>query len=469
MQKAGFVVAGTHSGCGKTSVALGLMAALAGKGFKVQPFKVGPDFIDPGHHTRITGRQSYNLDGWMLSSEYNHGLFCQGMNDADVGVVEGVMGLFDGFSGKEESGSTAQIAKWLDLPVLLVIDAKSMARSAAALSLGYCSFDPGLHLDKVIFNRVGSPAHIDILQEAMQSLPEIQVVAHLPREEKIEIPSRHLGLITNEDLQTDGNRIEHLAGWIEQNVDLDAMIKSFEFKQDRILEIDKFNQELQSSDNDARRQERFAGLRIAVARDEAFCFYYPDNLELLEELGAEIVYFSPLEDTSLPDDIYGIYLGGGYPELNARRLSENTKLKAQLLDFADHGNPIYAECGGFMYLMQELEDVNADTYPMVGIFALHARMEKRFRALGYREIQIERDCILGRSDTVCRGHEFHYSSIDNDNFQGKLIYDVIDRKGKKRNSEGYAYKNVLASYIHLHWGSYPEIARNFLHACAVKE
>ncbi|MFW6415520.1 MAG: cobyrinate a,c-diamide synthase, partial [Thermodesulfobacteriota bacterium] len=398
MQQAGFVVAGTHSGCGKTSVALGLMAALSQKGFKVQPFKVGPDFIDPGHHTRITGRQSYNLDGWMLSREYNHDLFRQGMKDADVAVVEGVMGLFDGFSGKEESGSTAQIAKWLDLPVLLVVDAKSMARSAAALALGYCSFDQALNLNKLIFNRVGSPAHMDILQDAMQSLPGIEVIAHLPREENIAIPSRHLGLVTNEDLQTDEDRIDSLAKWIGQNLDLDLLIERFEIKQDKIPGSKNSSQV--SFGGGGSDQNRFSGLRIAVARDEAFCFYYPDNLELLQEMGAEIACFSPLRDAALPEDISGIYLGGGYPELNAKRLSENTELKTQILDFADRDNPIYAECGGFMYLMQELEDVDANKFPMVGIFDLRARMENRFRALGYREIQIARDSILGSKDTV---------------------------------------------------------------------
>ncbi len=459
MTQAGLVVAGTHSGCGKTSVALGMMAALVDRGFRVQPFKVGPDFIDPGHHGRITGRQSFNLDGWMLSPEYNRELFFQKTRDADVAIVEGVMGLFDGFSGKEESGSTAQIAKWLDLPVLLVIDAKSMARSAAALAQGYCDFDPELYLNKVIFNRVGSEAHREILQEAMHSLPQIEVVAHLPREEKIQIPSRHLGLVTQQEFKSDEQRINSLAQWIGENLSLDMLIKRFSLHQACFSET---NPDPGKSINPSALKGKTKKMRIAVARDEAFCFYYPDNLNFLQELGAQIICFSPLQDLDLPEDISAMYLGGGYPELGAQRLSANSRLKSQILDHARNGLPVYAECGGFMYLMQELTDIDGKKYPMVGLFALGARMESKFKALGYREICIEKDSILGPANTICRGHEFHYSSIQKDAFQGDFLYEVTDRKGRRKSSEGYACRNVLASYIHLHWGSNPKIPRHFL-------
>ena len=304
----GLVIAGTQSGVGKTTVTLGLLYALARRGLTVQPFKVGPDFIDPGHHTRAAGRVCRNLDGWMLSREANLALFRRQAREADVAVVEGVMGLFDGYDGASEAGSTAQMAKWLGLPVLLVVDARAMARSAAALVHGFASFDPALNLAGVVFNRVGSPAHLEYLQQAMTSLPGVRCFGGLPRDQELAIPERHLGLATAEDHPLDDAYLDHLADRLETHLDLPGLLAALP----RL----------------ALPEEPAPAVtpplvRLGVARDRAFCFYYPENLELLASFGAELVPFSPLTDRELPAGLDGIYLGGGYPELYAGQLAAN--------------------------------------------------------------------------------------------------------------------------------------------------
>ena len=443
-------IAGTHSGCGKTTVSLGIMAALVKRGLKVQAFKAGPDFIDPGHHRRITGRDSHNLDGWMLSRRYNQEIFARHSRDAEVAVLEGVMGLFDGFSGADESGSTAQMAKWLNLPVILVIDARSMARSAAAVALGYTRFDPELPLSGVIFNRVAGEFHAEILGNAMASLFELPVYGYLPRDEKLEIPSRHLGLVTDEDFGIDDDRQGRLAAWIENNLNLDELLGSMEEKETGNVSYSIHGE---------------PDIRIGVARDEAFCFYYPENLRLLREAGAELIPFSPIRSRNLPRGIKGLYFGGGYPELHCKALSENHGLLDAIRDFGLGGGPIYGECGGFMYLMREISDLEGQTYPMVGLFPMGAQMENRLKALGYREIITRKRSVLGQAGTTVRGHEFHYSQIREMGPAPETIYSMADRKAAGRNDEGFMINNVLGSYVHLHWGSNPETAGEFVDFC----
>ncbi len=438
-------IAGTHSGCGKTTVSLGLMAALVNRGLTVQPFKVGPDFIDPGHHRRITGRDSHNLDGWMMNRETNYDIFERYSRDANVAVVEGVMGLFDGFSGSDETGSTAQMAKWLELPTVIVIDARSMARSAAAVALGFSTFDPELLLKGVIFNRLGSPAHREIIEEAMEAFPHIPVIGYLPREEGLEIPSRHLGLVTDEDFRADETRIKELAGWIEDNLDLDSLIR-------------------ESVENPLTCSSSFpeTDVKIGIAGDEAFCFYYPESLRLIRMAGAELVPFSPLRSAQLPEGISGLIFGGGYPELYCKTLSQNKSLLAGIREFGLSGRPIYAECGGFMYLMNSICDFDGEIFPMVGIFPMIAQMEKRLRSLGYREIKTLEECMLGPADTIVRGHEFHYSSIQEQDNPINQIYAMKGRKGLVKTNEGFMLKQVLGSYVHLHLGSNPDVAGYFV-------
>jgi len=428
----------------------------------VQPFKVGPDFIDPGHHAMVVGRTSHNLDGWMMDRDCNCGIFNRYTLDADAAVVEGVMGLFDGFSGGDESGSTAQMAKWLDLPVVLVIDVASMARSAAAIAVGFRRFDLHLFLAGVILNRVAGPGHAEILKSAFESVPEIPVLGRLPRKNDLAIPSRHLGLVTAEDMGADFLQADKLAAWIEAGVDLDGML-------DRSRRQGMQETRGTYSDDAQSLSLRIAldknPVRIGVARDEAFCFYYQENLRLLEEAGAELVRFSPLRDRSLPLGIKGLILGGGYPELRAEILSRNRVLLREIRRAAAAGMAMYAECGGFMYLMEEIEDLQGCTHAMAGVFPFRSRMEKRLKALGYREIMTWEDSILGPAGTTIRGHEFHYSAISRQAAGVSSIYRIVDRKGKTGTREGFQVNNVLGSYVHLHWGSNPTVAGNFVSYC----
>ncbi|WP_147822329.1 cobyrinate a,c-diamide synthase [Salidesulfovibrio onnuriiensis] len=433
------VIAGTHSGCGKTSVSLGLMRALTRLGRTVQPYKCGPDFIDPGHHGLACGRISHNLDGWMLSHGINRDIFHREARGADLALVEGVMGLHDGYSGTREEGSTAHMAKQLGLPVVLVVDARAMARSAAALVGGYAGFDPDVKFAGVIFNRVGSESHAGLLRDAMSLLPDIPVLGCLRREEGIGLPSRHLGLHTAEE-QEDEDRYELLADWIESCLDLERFCAA-------IPEVEI------APPTDA--PFPAPSVRLGIARDRAFCFYYAENLRLLRQSGAELVEFSPMRDRKLPDDLDALYFGGGYPELYAFELSQNTRMKKQVRAFHESGRPIYAECGGFMYLMNDIISREQGRFAMTGIFPVRASMEQRFRALGYREVETLADSLLGPAGTLARGHEFHYSGIEDGIVPESMpsIYALRDRKGPREQAEGFLIGNTLGSYVHLHFGS----------------
>ena len=444
----GIVVAGVHSGCGKTSITLGLMAAFKRRGLRVAPFKAGPDFIDPGHHTTITGVAGRNLDGWMLKKEINLEIFRQNTGQADIAVVEGVMGLFDGYDGRTEAGSTAQLAKWLDLPVLLVVDARSMARSAGALVQGFENFDPDLKFAGVLFNKIGSPVHLDYLTQALEGNVKMPCLGGVGRNPDIEIPSRHLGLVTSDDHGIDGQMQDALADLVESRMDLDALLDSLPGIH---------------TDTPPPPEKRPAFVRIAVARDAAFCFYYPENLELLEQAGAQLISFSPLSDPGLPDDIDGLYLGGGYPELHAATLAQNTGFKQAVSLACKNGMPIYAECGGFMTLCRTLEDLDGQCHDMAGCFGFTCRMSKTLRALGYREITLNRDTILGQTGMTARGHEFHYSSLDDHG--EKSVYNACDRTGGTRSGPGFEVKRTLGSYLHLHFKSNPDLPQNFVQAC----
>ncbi|WP_321418838.1 cobyrinate a,c-diamide synthase [uncultured Desulfobacter sp.] len=444
----GIVVAGVSSGCGKTTITLGLMAAFKRRGLRVAPFKAGPDFIDPGHHTTITGVSGRNLDGWMLKKRTNLDIFRQNTGQADISVVEGVMGLFDGYDGRSEAGSTAQLAKWLDLPVLLVVDARSMARSAGALVQGFENFDPDLKFAGVVFNKVGSSVHLDYLTQALEGNVTMPCLGGVGRNPDTEIPSRHLGLVTSDDHGL-GLRMQNaLADLVENCMDLDAFL-------DTLPSI--------PADKPAPAEKKPAFVRIAVARDAAFCFYYPENIEMLEQAGAQIVYFSPLSEPGLPDNIDGLYLGGGYPELHAATLAQNTEFRQAVAMACRNNMPIYAECGGFMALCRTLEDLNGQSHDMVGCFGFTCRMSKRLRALGYREITLRHDTILGPKGLTARGHEFHYSSIDD--HDEKTVYNVSDRSGGNRVVPGFETNRTLGSYLHLHFKSNPDVPKHFVQAC----
>lgn len=449
-QTRGLVIAGTQSGVGKTTVTLGLLAALRRRGLVVQPFKVGPDFIDPGHHTRAAGRISRNLDGWMLSREANVALFRRQVRGADVAVVEGVMGLFDGYDGASEAGSTAQMAKWLGLPVLLVVDARAMARSAAALVHGFASFDPELTVAGVIFNRIGSTTHLEYLQQALSSLKGVRGFGGLPRDQELAIPERHLGLATTEDHPLGEGYLTHLADWLETHLDVDGLLEALP---------------LLALPEEPHAEVTPSTVRLGVARDRAFCFYYPENLELLADSGAELVPFSPLNDRELPGDLHGIYLGGGYPELYAAPLAANVSMRRALKACAAAGLPIYGECGGLMYLAKEIRDLEGQAHPMTGVFPFTVRMLPRLKALGYREVTLATASLLGPAGTRARGHEFHYSEMVGKPTGVSCVYRLTPRKGGSTVAEGYCEHNVLASYVHLHFCSNPEVPRHLVASC----
>ena len=430
------------------------MAALAQRGLKVAPFKVGPDFIDPGHHSRITGVTSRTLDGWMLSKAYNLNCFRNASATADIAVVEGVMGLFDGYDGKTESGSTAQMAKWLGLPTVLIVDARSMARSAAAVVLGFEKFDKDLNYAGVILNNLASDRHSHYLTEALESNVAMPCLGGIARDEKISIPERHLGLVTDEDHPLTDSAMEALTEIIEKSINIDSLLES----------LPEFDTVAEPSATDADQITR--GVRIGVARDNAFCFYYQDNFDLLEAAGAELVFFSPISDKRLPADLDGLYLGGGYPELVADRLAANTRLRKQIKSASREGMPIYAECGGFMYLCAELWSQKGIRYPMAGCFPFSAQMYSRLKALGYREITFTKDTIFGPSGQTIRGHEFHYSELNKPKSNTDTVYRLTDRVGVDKPPQGYYTNRTLGSYTHLHFGSQPQVAKHFVTACS---
>ncbi len=435
------VVAGTHSGVGKTSVTLGLIGAFRHRGLTVQPFKVGPDFIDPLHHQHASGRPARNLDGWMLDPEINLERFARATADADVAVTEGVMGLFDGSEGKSDRGSTAEMAKLLGLPVLLVIDASAMARSAAALIHGYTSFDPDLRVAGVILNNVGGETHAGMIRDAVAGA--VPILGALPRAKDLVVPERHLGLHLPHEARAE--YVDQLATLIEEQVDLDALLGN--------SAIERRTAPAAAAPSPPPR------IRLALARDEAFCFYYADNLELLEQAGAELVPFSPI-DEPLPENIDGIYLGGGYPELHADKLAANTPTREAIREFASAGGPIYAECGGLMYLAQTLE-IDGETHPLCGVLPFSTTMPAPL-AIGYVEVTTTGG-LFGSGQTA-RGHLFHHSAIAGEPATDRC-YELKNSRGEE-TQEGYLIQNVLASYAHLHLASNPALASAFIDQCA---
>lgn len=443
MSRPAVLIAGTHSGCGKTTVTLGVMAALARRGIVVQPFKCGPDFIDPSLHRMVTGRASRNLDVRMCGADWVRRTFARHGASEGCAVVEGVMGLFDG-----GEGSAATLAKTLKLPVLLVIDVRSAAESVAAVAHGFATLDPDLPLAGIICNRIGSDKHRNMVAAALQAHCRVPIIGFLPRSEEVHIPSRHLGLHMGEEHPLRGEGLERLIHLVEQHLDLDLLLRIAGERRD-VPPV-----------SDAPLVATGSPVRIGVARDAAFCFYYEDNLDLLREAGAELVLFSPLHDPDLPPDLHGLYLGGGYPELHASQLSANSTMREQIRAFAASGRPVYGECGGFMYLCAAILDHEGACFPMIGVYPFVARMQTRLRSLGYRQPRVEHDCLLAPAGTVLHGHEFHYSTIDADGADVPAAYRM-----ENGASEGHVHKNTLAGYIHLHWGRTPAVAERFVAAC----
>jgi cobyrinic acid a,c-diamide synthase len=439
------VIAGTHSGVGKTTVTLAILGALKARGRRVQPFKAGPDFIDPGHHSAVTGRSSRNLDGWMLGASLNLDIFVRAAADADLSIIEGMMGLFDGSSATEDTGSTAELAKQLDAPVLLIVDGSAMARSAAAMASGFARFDSKLNVRAVVFNRISGEGHYTLLKDAVEAETDLAVVGYLRPDATATIPDRHLGLMTAIE-QSSMDLYQRLAQSAMQTIDLD-----------RIEALAHSSSALSSPSPGRSGSHKQPKLRVGVAYDPAFCFYYQDNLELLEVEGAELIMFSPMRDQALPA-VDMLYLGGGYPELYGEALAANVSMRQEVLTFAEHGRPIYAECGGLMYLTRSIRDFEGRSHDMVDLFPAEAVMKRPGLTLGYRELDITQSCVLGPVGLRARGHEFHYSSLKP--FEPlQYACRLIDAKGQLRGQDGLMTGNTLALYTHLHFASQPEVAR----------
>ncbi|MFF7212257.1 cobyrinate a,c-diamide synthase [Streptomyces sp. NPDC008238] len=441
------VVAAPASGSGKTTVATGLMAAFAEAGLAVSPHKVGPDYIDPGYHALATGRPGRNLDAYMCGPERIAPLFLHGARGADLAVVEGVMGLFDGASGMGELASTAHVAKLLRAPVVLVVDASSQSRSVAALVHGFASWDPEVRVAGVILNKVGSDRHEELLRDALDGAG-VPVLGALRRDTAVGTPSRHLGLVPVAERRADAvDAVRALAARVRAGCDLDAL-----------LALARSAPPLADEPWDPRAaagpaEPGAARPRVAVAGGAAFTFSYAEHVELLTAAGAEVVTFDPLRDERLPDGAAGLVIGGGFPEMYAHELSANEPLRTAVAAFS---GPVTAECAGLLYLGREL-----DGRPMCGVLDTTARMSDRL-TLGYREAVAIADNALAAAGTRVRGHEFHRTVVE----PAAGATPAWGLVRPERRAEGFVRGGVHASYLHVHWAAEPSLARRFVASCA---
>ena len=442
------VIAATQSGGGKTTLVTGLLAALRARGLCVQSFKVGPDYIDLGYHQLASGRTGHNLDTWLVPEDRLTEIFARECAGADIAVIEGVMGLYDG--GRRGISSTAAIAKALSAPVLLVIDAKSVGASAAATALGFRTYDCELNLAGVLLNRLGSETHEEMIREAMAGI-DLRVYGALRRDASLALPERHLGLTPVEE-HAAAETVRTVGARVETGLDLDGILELA-----RSAEVLVAARVQGGAPSDS--------VRIGVARDEAFSFYYAASLAELEACGAEIVEFSPLHDEMLPD-VDGIIIGGGFPEMFAGQLSANTSMRASIRRAAEEGMPIYAECGGYMYLMRSLVDFAGAEYAMAGVFPVRARMTEKLQMVGYVEAEQTVDTVLGSAGLLLHGHEFHFSVEEADDTAEivRPLHFTKLRNGAQYGA-GCIYRNVLGSYLHLHFAGAQTAAKHFVEAC----
>ena len=454
------VVSGVASGVGKTSITLGLLATLRRRGLAVQSFKVGPDFIDPGLHAVVTGRPSFNLDGWMCGRQAVLDVVTRAAADADVAVVEGVMGCFDGVDGASDAGSTAQIAKWLGAPVVLVLDAAAMARSAAAVTLGFERFDPELNVAGVIANRVGGATHAGWIADAVRATCRAEWLGAVASDPSLTLPERHLGLHTAAEGTLTSDHARRLADAVAHGVDIDRLLA---LAAPLALVSPPAAADVTAPPPVTAPATGQRRVRIGVARDAAFQFYYEENLERLRSAGAELVWWSPLAEADVPD-VDGLYLGGGYPELHAAVLADNAPLRKAVRRFAEANRPIYAECGGLMYLAESLEDHDGRVHPMVGVLPAAVRMRAHGLTLGYAEVTLVAVGPLGAAGTAARGQEFHASTLGPVPDAVPRVYQVR-APGRSERAEGFLIGRTLMSYVHLHFASNPALATAFVAAC----
>ncbi|MDR3223710.1 MAG: Ni-sirohydrochlorin a,c-diamide synthase [Methanobrevibacter sp.] len=441
------ILAGASSAVGKTTISTGIMKALSK--YNVQPFKVGPDYIDPTYHTLATGNISRNLDSFFMDDKQIIATYNRAMKNskAKYGIVEGVRGLYEGISSITDVGSTASIAKALNAPIILILDSRSLVKSAAAIVLGFKSLDTELKIEGVILNKVKGKKHYLKTKESVETLTNTKVIGGIPRDDKIAIEQRHLGLVPALEKEKIAKSIETWGKIVEEYIDLDSLIdimKAFKTPKDtgKLWEVGNKKP-----------------VKIGLAKDDAFNFYYQDNIDALKENNAKIIQFSPLHDEILPD-VDGLYVGGGYPEVFRKELEKNSSIRESILKFHNNGNYIYGECGGLIYLSKSI-----DKYRMCDIIPFSSTMTSKVQGLSYIICKSKRDNILTEKDEVFKGHEFHYTKL-NDVSSGNFAFEIQRGKGIINRNDGLTYKNTLANYLHIHACSCPNFAYNFTKSIA---
>lgn len=433
----GLIIAGTSSDIGKTSVSLGLMRLLTQRGLNVSPFKVGPDYIDPGHHSRACGRPSYNLDSFMCSKPYVRKLFLEISSKSDISIGEGVMGLFDGASPIKDQGSTAEIAKLTGLPIVLIFNGAATARSAAALVQGFLNFDPELNFLGVIANRVNHSGHANIIKAAIEKYTSTKFLGYLPTDPSLTLPSRHLGLFQSHEKKE--SFYNKWADHLERHINIPFILKSI-----------GLNKKGASSTLRWAWKKGKRTYKVGIAKDEAFAFCYQDTLDIISHYGGEIQFFSPLKDKQLPKDCDWIYLPGGYPELHLKTLSTNKSMLRSIKEFGNSGKVIVGECGGMMVLGISISDEKNKSFPMVGLFNFSTTMNPKKLTLGYRNLKFQQSDTKKKPFSM-RGHEFHYSGFIK-NLETPCM-KISNGKNSTETNDGYVYKNCFAFYSHIYWGS----------------
>jgi len=501
------VIAGAHSGVGKTSLTLALVSALSRRGLRVQTFKVGPDFLDPSYLSLAAARPCYNLDGWMAGRDYVGRLFARLSQDADIAVIEGVMGLFDGAQAASSAGSTAEIARWLKAPVLLIVDAHGMARSLAAVVKGFAAFERGVQVAGVIANRTGTERHGTLLAEVLQAASLPPLVGAAPLGALPHLASRHLGLVTADGQNLPAASRDELAAAGARYVSLEEVLKiagtaapltirlaggltgsragdtagrsAQDGRQEEMLSLaapearpatraNRSGRDGQAQEMPAAANTPAGGITIGVAFDRAFHFYYRDLFDELARRGAALTFFSPLADRRLPAGLDALYIGGGYPEEHAETLAANGEMLAGIRDFAASGRPVYAECGGLMYLCRSLTTREGVQYPMAGLIPAATRTLDKIKSLAYVEATLNADSLWGARGEKLRGHEFHYSELTSDptaDGEWRPVYDLQRSRSGEIIREGFQRGRILASYTHLHLASRPEALAYFLENC----
>lgn len=454
----GFVLAGTHSGVGKTTLTAGIMRGLMGRGHSVQAFKSGPDYIDPAFHCFVTRKPSINLDAWMLSEETLQYLFAKHAAPVEVAVVEGVMGLYDGFSTQKDTGSTAHLSKMLKLPVILIIDGSGMSASAAALVKGFQVYDPDVNLAGVIVNKVSGAYHYELLKEAIERDTGIPCLGYMPKNKDIQLESRHLGLIPAGEVQDLETRMTILVDHLRETIDFEGLEQVCCLPKMEVLP-DPFEGQ----------EGRFKDLHVAVAKDQAFNFYYEDNFQLMEAFGATITTFSPLNNEPVPPNTDLVYIGGGFPEVFASQLSQNTLTQDSLKAYVASGKALYAECGGLMYLTQAIVDLEGHRFPMTGIFEGDSVMTGSLKRFGYVEIESSAGHFHGVG--TFKAHEFHRSEIRASNTpMSHQVFKKKDTALEKSWQCGYCVQGALGAYGHVHFYNHPsQLEALFTYARQLKE